>query len=161
MISLNKIGFKVNVLWQTTDIFVKNANMFIKEESLMGSTGTGKFSDYPGGKGKGKGGAANDDTPNQCDKAIGDIPLEDVARSEFYTTQNQVPPVHTVVKLRRNLVGGRLAIETESGMVIGLLPSRHNYLLACLEQGYLYTGQVISSSQEPIPKINIDLGPEK
>jgi hypothetical protein len=139
----------------------------------MGTTGTGKFSDYPGGsKKKGKGGSdiggggGSQDDPekgdqNKCGKAIGGISLEDVARGDFYKRNKKVPPTGTEVLLREHLEKGRLVIEAKGGEIIGSLPTRYNYLRQCMEQGNRYGGNVISSSSSPLPTVKIDLGPLK
>lgn len=127
----------------------------------MGTSGTGRFSDYPTSqKGSGGGGSSPDDGgENQCIRAIGDIPLEEVARCEYYVRATEVPAPDTIVRLRHTLYNKRLAIETEAGEIIGLLPTQYNYLLQCMAQGYTYTGHVLTSSLQPIPMVRIDLGP--
>lgn len=122
----------------------------------MGSTKTGRFNDYPGGKREGRPtGPGND----QCEKAIGNIILEEVANCEYYNIHNDVPPNGTNVILRQQLVGGRLAIELGSREVVGFLPTHYNYLRQCMEQGYRYVGVITSSISGTLPNVRIDLGP--
>lgn len=120
----------------------------------MGSTGTGSFTDYPGSNG-----GINNDLPNQCDRAIPNIALDEVARCNYYIDNNTTPSIGTEIRLNNHLYGGRLVVETITGEIIGLLPTRLNYLLGCIQQGFSYNGQVISTSNVPIPSIIIDLGP--
>lgn len=131
----------------------------------MGSTGTGRFSDYSGtpngrasGGGAGGGGSSN---PNNCENAIGDIELEEVGRCPYFQTNNLVPIANSVVSLNQELVDGRLAILVDqSGLVIGYLPKRYNYLRACMTEGFSYAGVVTSVvGSEDFPRIWVDLAP--
>jgi len=127
----------------------------------MGSTGTGRFSDYPGSRGSGSGGGSSQggEGQNQCEKAAGNILLEEVAICDYFSAHKTVPPVGDTVRLREQLFDGRLAIETESSEVIGFLPTRYNYLRQCIEQGYEYAGTIISSTTTNLPSVKIDLAP--
>jgi len=130
----------------------------------MGTTGTGRFRDYDkgGGKrpGKGSGGSGEGGGKvNECEKAIGDILLEEVASCQYLKKRKNLPPSGTIVFLRERLEGGRLAIETAEHELIGYLPTRYNYLRRCMEQEYRYSGNIIQSSVSPIPIIRIDLAP--
>ena len=101
----------------------------------MGSTGTGRFSDYPGtpsgsakGRGHGGGGGGSGQPPvDQCERKLTDVPLEDVARFEYLRDYGKLPLIGEPVELRTILVGGRLGVESASGKkVIGLLPTEFN-----------------------------------
>lgn len=140
----------------------------------MGSSGTNRFSDYPGsgggGSDKGRGGSGGGSSGsagatsgvNRCEKAIGDVPLEEVARSEYYLKHKAVPSVDTPVTVRKKLVGGRVAVETFKGSeVVGLLPTRYLYLWTCMQQDWEYSGAVIASSAGKVPMVRVDLAPTK
>jgi hypothetical protein len=132
----------------------------------MGSRGTGRFGDYQPGHDKDTtGGSDGPGTEskgkaNVCEQVIEEIILEEVARCEYYQTHKNVPPVGSRISLRTKLVGGRLAIETESREILGYLPTMFNYLRGCMEQKYRYAGQVIYSNlANKIPDVTIELGP--
>jgi hypothetical protein len=133
----------------------------------MGTTGTGRFGDYPGSQGsgsggikggsKGGGGRSGGEGEDQCSKAMDTITLEEVAICSYYKARKDVPTVGTNVFLRKELEGGRLAIETRSKEVIGFLPTKFNFLLRCMEEGYNYSGKVISSRSGNLPLVKIEL----
>jgi hypothetical protein len=135
----------------------------------MGSSGTGKFTDYPGtprGSAKARsaqGGAEKaEDQIDECERVLQNITLEEVARCAYFKTHNALPAVLSAVRVRSSLVGGRIAVETLSpAEVVGLLPTEYNYLLQCMEQNYKYSGQVKSTRNRPVPVIRVDLGPIK
>lgn len=131
----------------------------------MGTTGGGKFKHYDGNRGKSKGsggkpgGKQGGGKKNECEKAIGDILLEEVANCQYFRSHKNLPPIGSSVNMRKILEGSRLAIETDSGEVLGYLPIQYNYLRRCMEQDYKYSGNVISASATPLPSVRIDLGP--
>lgn len=133
----------------------------------MGSKGTGNFGDYnksgstgssKGGGGQGQGGSGGV-KGNECEKAIGDISLEDVANCSYFKKYKKVPPPDTQILLSEKLEGGRLTIITEQEEVIGYIPTKFNYLRRCIQDGYKYSGQVNQSNIKPIPTVRIDLSP--
>lgn len=132
----------------------------------MGSTGTGRFSDYsgtPDGRrsgGNGQGGSGGSGG-SDCDRAIGDIQLEEVGRCQFFITKNDLPQKHSDVSLDSELVSGRLAIKDQkSGLIIGYLPTRYNYLLSCMNEGFSYVGIVNSIvNEKTFPRVWVDLAP--
>ena len=135
----------------------------------MGSSGTNRFSDYSGGpsgsshkmKPKG-GGAGGGEGVNECARAIGNVPLEDVERSEYINHNGALPKPKRLIRIRKNLLGGRLAVETvDTKEAIGLLPTRYSYLRGCMEQGYAYEGAVVSTTKDPMPGVRVDLGSQK
>lgn len=141
----------------------------------MGSSGSGRLSDYskksgskksgtkPRGSKKGGGGGASGGSSGQdsCGKAIGDISLEEVARCEYYQKHSDVPRVSTVVRVRNVLVKHRIGVENKDGELLGYLPTEYNYLVGCMEAGYSYAGLVKSSLNVRVPRINIDLRARK
>ena len=128
----------------------------------MGSTGTGRFTDYPGKtKSEGSDGTPQNDTGgvNQCERAIGNILVEDIARCPYYIRTSNVPTAGSSIHVSQALLGGRLSIVTDANEVIGLLPTRYNYLLQCMAQGYTYSGHILASSLQPLPMVTVDLAP--
>lgn len=138
----------------------------------MGSTGTGRFTDYPGtpsgssktgsgngSEGQGGGGASKAD---QCLHMIESVALEEVARSEYFVAHKILPSAGTAVIVRSSLIGGRIGVETVPALeLVGLLPTEYNYLLQCMKQGYNYPGKVISTTSKPIPVVRVNLEPRK
>lgn len=127
----------------------------------MGSTGSGSFSDYPGSSGKSggseSGGAdGNGGRGDRCKRAFS-ASLEDVNHSGYFTSHKTVPPVGTQVVLVHNK---RLAAQTSSGEDIGNLPTKMNYLAACMKDGHSYEGKVISSSVGTVAKVTVDFAPK-
>lgn len=120
----------------------------------MGSTGSGRISDYPGsssyrpggggpgGGGPGGGGPGDSD---RCARAFS-VNLEDVERSDYYQQHQSVPPVGTQLKVVKHK---RIVAETDDGQVVGNIPTSHNYLAACIKNGWSYFGVVRSVSNVP------------
>lgn len=143
----------------------------------MGSSGSGHLTDYSrksgskksgskrpgskkggGGGGGTSGGSSGEDT---CGKAIGDISLEEIARCEFYRKYSDVPRLSTPIRVRQGLVEHRIGVENKKGELLGYLPTEYNYLVACMAAGFSYVGLVKSSLNVKVPRINIDLRPQK
>jgi hypothetical protein len=133
----------------------------------MGSTGSGRFSDYPPSKGKGgsPSGGPGDGRPaepdDRCDRDLPGIALEEVGRSEYFTARRSVPGTGTSVHLRDTLLGPRLSIDTEAGESVGFLPTAFNYLVVCLKRGFSYSGKITSSALKPVPSVRVDLHSQK
>jgi hypothetical protein len=119
----------------------------------MGSSGSGSFSDYSGspkaGSGNGSSGGASGS--DKCGEAFS-ASLEDVASHDYYKNHGTTPAVGTQLSVQ---VKGRVvaAIGSES---VGSLPTRLNYLAACLEDGFTYTGVVTASSNGSNPQVHAD-----
>lgn len=112
----------------------------------MGSMGTGSFGDY------------NQKDKKKCARSIVNVMLEDVALSEFYTNSKKVPDEQCKVSVRQALLNGRIVCESlETLESIGALPTKYNYLLACMKDGYAYEGTVTYSSILPIPTVKVTL----
>jgi hypothetical protein len=135
----------------------------------VGSTSTGRFTDYPGsrarpaqqstGGGRAEGAGGGDD---RCARAIQEQLLEEVPRCSYYERTGDVPPLGTDIVLVSRLVGGRLAVATLADEeVIGLLPTRLNYLLACMEAGWRYAGEVIEMRSAPLNVVRVELRPQQ
>lgn len=123
----------------------------------MGSTGPGTLSDYPGYAKARRGVVGDSDLIDQCEKAV-NTELEDVATSDYYKSQGLVPPVDTTVFIKQVF---RIVAVDENGVIIGNLPTKYNYLLGCLEDGYVYEGQVSVSHDTPLPYVEIAVTPKK
>jgi hypothetical protein len=127
----------------------------------MGSSGSGRFSDYPGtkakrvvGNGTGiEGGASGVD---RCKQAFHTV-LEDVGNSDFYSRFRNVPAVGDqlgIVFDKKRV----FAVDVQ-GVKVGALPTSFNYLVACLEDGVTYVGLVSFSAASPVPTVNADFVP--
>ena len=134
----------------------------------MGSTGTGNFSDYSGSQGGGTGGGGSggaqgggNQNEDRCLELIKEVRIQEVERSEYYLNHESVPRNGTQVVVQATLVDGRIAVETKSGKeVIGVLPTKLNYLRRCIEQGYSYSGEVVESKAGLVPSLRVDLDSE-
>lgn len=115
------------------------------DEAIMGSTGSGRLTDYPGDHG----------ADDKCEKAFA-THLEDVDLCDYFKAHKSVPPVGTVLEVA---LKKRVVAQTQSGEVVGNLPTRFNYLAGCLRQGFSYTGQVRdSNSSPPVAAVRADFG---
>ena len=135
----------------------------------MGSSGYGAFGNYRFGSNGGENGGLNrtngmselqGDSGNDlvCPPEIELIKLEDVATSEYYITHQNVPSPGDVVELADSICNGRLVVFLSSTEeILGNLPTKHNYLINCIDRGMRYTGQVYSSGLSPLPYIVVNL----
>lgn len=131
----------------------------------MGSSGFGRFGDYPGsgsfsglGRIGGQGNSGEYNSEADCPVTIDFIILEDVATSEYYTTRHELPMQGEIVELKNALHEGRLVVISSSTReIIGNLPTRYNYLYYCVESGMHYSGNVLSSGERPMPYVTVDL----
>lgn len=120
----------------------------------MGSTGSGSFTDYSGSKptNSGSGGSGGSSGTDRCKQAFSCV-LEEVAQCDFYT-QHQAPPAPgTELAI---ILNGRLFAVDSNGSRIGALPTRFNYLAACLASGIQYRGVVTASAATPVPTVSGD-----
>lgn len=122
----------------------------------MGSTGTGKFTDYPGNPESVKGVVGPDSKEDKCELAIS-TELEDVETSEYYKKYGKVPEQGSFVSIgfRKRIV----ALSKEK-LTIGNLSTEYNYLLGCMENGFNYTGEVEDSDDGCVPFIKIAVTPD-
>ncbi len=123
----------------------------------MGSTGSGRLSDYTRFRGAVKGVTGGEDLINKCDRAVATV-LEDVETCDYYKKNGHVPAKGTYVKIALQT---RLVAVDEKGNVIGHLPTEYNYLLECLNDGYQYEGEVSGSFETPVPSVYIAVTPQK
>ena len=116
----------------------------------MGSSGSGRISDYPGTGGSGD---SNTGAQDRCAKAFS-ARLEDVEQSEYYQTHRTLPPTGTSLQVSQRK---RLVAQTAEGQSIGNLPTTFNYLAACMKDGWGYIGTVQSvTSGAPAPIVAVD-----
>jgi hypothetical protein len=109
---------------------------------LMGSSGSGSFSDYPGsGKAKGSGGGGPGGPPeDQCGKAFS-AQLEDVEHHPYFAKHGTPPPVGTDLEV----VHFKRLVAVAEGDIVGNLPTKLNYLAGCMKDGHSYIGKVTVS----------------
>jgi len=128
----------------------------------MGSTGSGNFSDYSsynqknssssGGGQSGNGGSSGED---QCARAFS-TSLDEVATCDYYKTRKNVPAVGSGVSISFN---ARLVVLDHNDICVGYLPTKFNYLRACMSDGFTYSGVINQSTTVPFPSISIDIAP--
>ena len=117
----------------------------------MGSSGSGRISDYPGtstdrgNEGRSDGGGAGQPPGDRCGRAFS-TPMEDIEHSEYYAAHNAPPAIGVPLRIR---LRKRLVAETSDGQSVGNIPTSHNFLAACLKGGWNYTGRVTSSNGGP------------
>lgn len=123
----------------------------------MGSSGTGRFSDYSGskreylpGEGEPTGGSSGEDP---CDQALSTT-LEEIERCDYFRRTNSVPGEGEEVRID---IDGRVCATTVEGELIGYLPTRFNYLASCIYAGRKYGGVVVSVSIVPVVSIDVDI----
>jgi len=123
----------------------------------MGSSGSGSFSDYsnqkPAASKPNTGGSGKID---KCKIGFA-TSLEEVSRCQYYTKKG-IPPVHTEIDIVFNNVR-LVALDRQSNLEIGYLPTKLNYLKTCIDDGYKYSGIVQSNSINPTPYVLIDVVP--
>lgn len=123
----------------------------------MGSTGSGRLTDYSRFGGAVKGVTGGEDLINKCDRAVATV-LEDVETCDYYMKNGKVPAKGTYIKIALKT---RLVALDENGDVIGHLPTEYNYLLECLNSDYQYEGEVSGSFDTPVPSVYIAATPQK
>lgn len=123
----------------------------------MGSTGSGRLSDYSNFVGAVKGVTGGEDLNNKCDRAVA-TGLEDVASCDYYKKHGRVPAKGDYVKVSLKT---RIVAVDENDDVIGYFPTEYNYLLGCLTDGYQYEGEVSGAFEEPVPSVYIVVTPQK
>lgn len=117
----------------------------------MGTTSSGKFSDYPGTGG----GDREPPSEDRCTRAFS-VTLQDVEHSEYYERTSAVPAEGTQlsIELRK-----RLTAVDASGSSVGNLPTSFHYIADCLAGGFSYTGVVSASSNRPTATVTVDFAP--
>lgn len=123
----------------------------------MGSTGSGRLSDYTRYRDAIKGETGGEDLINKCERGVATA-LEDVQTCDYYQKNGHVPAKDTFVKIGLKT---RLVAFDENDDVIGYLPTELHYLLECLNEGFQYEGQVSGSFETPVPSVYIAVTPQK
>lgn len=124
----------------------------------MGSTGSGSLSDYDShGKDQVErsnqvGGSSGID---QCSMAFS-THLEEISLCEYFIKMGTVPKEGTNIQVKFDI---RLVVTDNEGTYIGYLPTKYNYLRACISDGFNYTGVIIKSAEKPINSITVDIAP--
>jgi hypothetical protein len=123
----------------------------------MGSSGSGRLSDYPGssspGKAGGSGGGGDGTPEDRCARAFS-ASLEDVEQSDYYLAHGGVPPIGTQLEVAQRK---RLVAQTMDGKAVGNLPTTQNYLASCLKDGWAYVGTVQSARVgRPTATVSVD-----
>jgi len=125
----------------------------------MGSTGSGRFTDYSGAKTtattSGSGGGGGSSGSDRCQQAFS-CTLEEVAQCDYFVQTGSVPPVGSPLTLA---LQRRLFAKAADGHNVGALPTSFNYLAACIESGVNYAGVVRVSSNAPVPSVTVDFTP--
>ncbi len=121
----------------------------------MGSTGSGRFTDYSESQSSGEGSSAEGGGSggvDRCTQAF-NCTLEEVSQCDFFTNNGNTPAIRTTLNL---VLTNRLFAATSTGEIVGALPTRFNYLAGCLEEGYSYIGIITASSTSPVPTVSAD-----
>lgn len=127
----------------------------------MGSTGSGRFTDYSGAKmtgttsGSGGGGGGGASGNDRCQQAFS-CTLEEVAQCDYFVQTGAVPPTGSQLTL---VLQGRLFAKADNDHKVGALPTSFNYLAACMESGVNYAGVVRVSSNARVPSVIVDFAP--
>jgi len=122
----------------------------------MGSNGSGRFTDYSGSKpveGNGKSGGSSGE--NKCEKAFSAM-LEEIDRCPYYIQKKDVPAVGEGITISFDK---RPIAITKDGLIVGYLPTKFNYIKICLDDGYSFSGRVVSSSSGLVAAVSIDVIP--
>jgi len=122
-------------------------DLSLTDVHTMGSTGSGNFSDYP------RGGQGGDD---KCDKSFS-VKLEDIEHCDYFKNHGTVPAVGTVLVVAHTK---RIVAQTDTGEIVGNLPTSFNHLAGCLHQGFKYTGQVRDSKSGSVAIVTADFAAE-
>lgn len=121
----------------------------------MGSSGSGNLSDYsksPNVKTGGGGSSGGSGGVDKCGQAFS-VGLEDVGTYPYHSSTGSVPPAGTVLTIA---IRARVVALDPAGTAVGALPTRYNYLAACLQAGFNYSGVVTASSTGPNPQVQVD-----
>lgn len=121
----------------------------------MGSTGSGSFSDYDH-KPKGNSSQGASSGEDKCARAFSTL-LEEVQNCGYFRATANIPPTGTVVSITFDRP--RLAVQDDRNVIIGYLPTKFNYLLACIQSGINYSGMISSSTLIPLASVTVDISP--
>ncbi|WP_026793243.1 hypothetical protein [Pleomorphomonas oryzae] len=121
----------------------------------MGSSGSGRFSDYTGSakKTESNGGASGGSSgEDKCRQAFS-TGLEDIEHYDYYKNHGQIPPNGSSLTLE---LRGRVVAVSDTGESVGALPTQYNYIAGCLQSGIRYVGIIINSAAAPVMRIDVD-----
>ncbi|KGR83734.1 hypothetical protein CD30_19385 [Ureibacillus massiliensis 4400831 = CIP 108448 = CCUG 49529] len=115
----------------------------------MGSVGNGEF---------GRINDAKNYNEERCLRELLEVDLQDVANSEYFNSEGEVPEIFSIIHLGKKLKNGRVqVILTDDESEIGLLPTQYNYLHTCIARGHKYSGTIVYSENAIFPKIVVNL----
>ncbi|WP_221469041.1 hypothetical protein [Cohnella nanjingensis] len=87
-----------------------------------------------------------------------EVLLEEVSLSQYFGNHTDVPPKNHPVEVSSSTINGRIVVISSNNLeIIGYMPSRFSYLLGCMKKGHNYVGNVIFSTNVPIPKVMVNL----
>lgn len=122
----------------------------------MGSTGSGRFSDYSeqatSNSGEGGGASGSD----RCQQAFS-CALEEVSQCDYFYQNGSLPAPQAPLTI---VLDGRLFAQDVNGVKVGALPTKFNYLAACIKDGNSYIGVVKATRTSPHPSITADFVPQ-
>lgn len=122
----------------------------------MGSSGTGKFTDYSNNakdvNGATKKGSSGDDP---CGNGFVTI-LEEVERCPYFQRHKSLPSKGATIRV---VMAGRVAVES-AGLIIGYLPTQYNYLAGCINSGSTYQGIITSVNSRPLIRVQVRINRE-
>lgn len=151
-------------------IFRTGLAIFSLRAFVMGSSGTGNFTDYPGtgggrpggGGGGAGGGGGGEKSDERCGNALEGVSLQEVATCGYFKAHGTLPAKRSRVHIRKKLLSGRVVVDlSATDEAIGLLPTKYNYVVACMKNGWEYTGNVVDNTSGKIPKVIVDLVAKK
>lgn len=124
----------------------------------MGSTGSGRFSDYSGRQSSNSGGGGNGGASgtDRCQQAF-TCTLEEVSQCDYFANNGALPAPQTPLSI---VLDGRLFAQDANGVRVGALPTKFNYLAACIADGNTYIGAVKATRAAPHPSITADFVPQ-
>jgi hypothetical protein len=117
---------------------------------MMGSSGSGRISDYPGtsqasGDASQGDGGGQQPPEDRCARAFS-VRLEDIEHSDYYQVNGAPPLAGEALEIRQ---AKRLVAVAANGLSVGNLPTGLNYLAACMKDGWRYAGRVTDSGNGP------------
>ena len=98
----------------------------------MGSTGSGRLSDYTRFRDAIKGVTGGEDLIDKCERAVA-TGLEEVETCDYYKKNGHVPAKGALIKIAMKT---RLVALDEHDDVIGYLPTEYNYPVESMEGEY-------------------------
>jgi hypothetical protein len=154
-------------IYSDTSVYPNSVGYFLLDNNKgvlnMGSAGSGRFGTYRIESGQITGGNGNDGVGGgigefECPSNIENIPLEDVATSQYYVTRKSLPSSGDPVELNNTIYRGRLVVMAVStGEILGNLPTQYNYLINCIKKGMQYSGSVVLSGSTLVPFVVVTL----